>query len=112
MLRRIWINLLENAIKFSPPKGKIYVGAQHQTDMVLMWVQDSGPGILPQDQERIFEKFTRLSNFEGSKGLGLGLAFCRLAVEGHNGRIWVEAEPDKGSKFQFTIPVALKSVES
>jgi len=106
MIRRVLINLLENAIKFSPSKGKIYVGAQHQAEVVLMWVQDSGPGIFPQDQERIFEKFTRLSNVEGSKGLGLGLAYCRLAVEGHNGRIWVKAEAGKGSRFQFTIPVA------
>jgi NtrC-family two-component system sensor histidine kinase KinB len=112
MIRRVWINLLENAIKFSPPKGKIYIGAQLQTDVVLMWVQDSGPGIFPQDQERIFEKFTRLGNFEGSKGLGLGLAFCRLAVEGHNGRIWVEAVAGKGSKFQFTIPVVQRELES
>jgi NtrC-family two-component system sensor histidine kinase KinB len=112
MIRRVWINLLENAIKFSPPEGKIYVGAQLQDNMILMWVQDSGSGIFPQDRERIFEKFTRLSNFEGSKGLGLGLAYCRLAVEGHNGRIWVESEAGKGSRFQFTIPIAQREFES
>jgi NtrC-family two-component system sensor histidine kinase KinB len=106
MIRRVLINLLENAIKFSPSKGKIQVSAKHEGEVIRMWVQDSGPGISLHDQERIFEKFIRLDGVEGSKGLGLGLAYCRLAVEGHNGRIWVESEAGKGSKFQFTIPVA------
>jgi signal transduction histidine kinase len=67
-------------------------------------VSDNGPGIPPEDQERIFEKFARMQRKGRPKGLGLGLAFCRLAVEAHGGRIWVESEPDQGSSFYFTLP--------
>jgi signal transduction histidine kinase len=69
-------------------------------------VQDSGPGIQAHYQERIFEKFTRVGLKDGPKGLGLGLAFCRLAVAAHGGRIWVESEPGKGAAFRFTLPLA------
>jgi len=74
-------------------------------------VQDDGPGIPEADRERIFNKFTRLksSKNEGASGLGVGLAFCKLAVKGHGGKIWVEAAPEKGSKFLFTLPVVKES---
>jgi PAS domain S-box-containing protein len=104
MIRRVLINLLENAIKFSPSKSIIQIGAKRKEGFAQVWVKDSGPGILPAFQERIFEKFTRLSTKEGSRGLGLGLAFCRLAIEGHNGRIWVESEEGEGTKFVFLLP--------
>jgi signal transduction histidine kinase len=69
-------------------------------------VQDSGSGVDPEYIERIFDKYTRIHPDERIKGLGLGLAFCRLAVEGHGGRIWVENLPSGGAKFSFTIPIA------
>ncbi len=106
MVRRVLINLLENAVKFTPAGGKICVGAMCRDGFLQMWVQDSGPGIPQGDQERIFEKFTRLNWADGPKGLGLGLAFCRLAVVGHGGRIWVKSQVGKGSDFRFEIPVA------
>lgn len=105
MIRRVLINLMENAIKFTPPKGKILVQAWQEGNHVLFEVNDSGPGIPTADQQRIFEKFTRLSMAEGTSGLGLGLAFCRLAVIGHGGRIWVESQPGSGSSFRFAIPI-------
>jgi PAS domain S-box-containing protein len=105
MIRRVLINLLENASKFSPLEGKIETGVKKQGENILFWVEDNGPGIPPQDQERIFEKFTRLKSKEGIAGLGIGLAFCRLAVQGHGGKIWVESDPGKGAKFLFSIPV-------
>jgi signal transduction histidine kinase len=71
-----------------------------------MWVQDNGPGIPVVEQDRIFDKFTRLRGGTKSSGLGIGLAFCRLAVVGHGGKIWVESEPGVGSVFHFTFPVA------
>lgn len=104
MIRRVLINLLENSIKFTPPGGHIIIGAESSGQWVQMWVQDNGPGIHPQDQELIFKKFTRLNVAEGTKGIGLGLAYCRLAVEAHGGRIWVESEPGEGAKFIFTLP--------
>jgi NtrC-family two-component system sensor histidine kinase KinB len=105
MLRRVLINLLENAVRFTPTGGDIHIGGKRENGFVRIWVKDSGPGILPAFQEHIFEKFTRLSSKEGSRGLGLGLAFCRLAIEGHGGRIWVESEEGKGTNFVFLLPV-------
>jgi two-component system, NtrC family, sensor histidine kinase KinB len=106
MARRVLINLIENAIKFTPAGGTIQVGAQNKGDFVQMWVKDTGPGIPLAEKERIFDKFTRLNAKEGPRGLGLGLAYCRLAVIGHGGQIWVESEPGLGSNFIFTLPVA------
>jgi signal transduction histidine kinase len=106
MARRVLINLMENAVKFTPPEGKLEVGARHEEGWVRIWVKDNGPGIPAANQERIFDKFTRLQGTNKQSGLGIGLAFCRLAVLGHGGRIWVESEPGKGSTFHFTFPVA------
>ena len=75
-------------------------------DWVHIWVHDNGPGIPAAEQERIFEKFTRLEGANLPKGFGLGLAYCRLAVQAHGGRIWVESEPGMGARFIFTLPVA------
>lgn len=106
MIRRVLVNLVENAIKFTPPGGKIHIGAKLEDQLVKFWVEDTGPGIPYPEQDRIFEKFTRLRVKDGPRGLGLGLAFCRLAIIGHGGRIWVESEPGSGSSFNFTLPVA------
>ena len=97
MIHRVLINLLENAIKFTPVRGRIEVGGRVESaEWVRLWVRDNGPGIPPAEQERIFEKFTRLHGKKRPGGLGVGLAFCRLAVNGHGGRIWVESEPQRG----------------
>jgi NtrC-family two-component system sensor histidine kinase KinB len=106
MIRRVLSNLLENAVKFAPAGGEISIGAQKEDGWVQMWVQDNGPGIPKSEQEWIFDKYTRLNANEGPKGIGLGLAYCRLAVEGHHGRIWVDSEPGHGSRFVFTLPIA------
>jgi signal transduction histidine kinase len=106
MIRRVLINLLENAHKYSPVGSLIVISAVGQGDWVQFSVQDNGPGIPASEHEHIFEKFIRLNTSEGPKGMGLGLSFCRLAVEGHGGRIWVESEPGAGSCFKFTLPVA------
>jgi PAS domain S-box-containing protein len=109
MIRRVIINLLENALKFSPEDTTITVGAARKKDWMHISIQDEGFGIASEAQETIFEKFTRASNTRKTKGLGLGLAFCKLAVEGHNGEIWVESEENKGSTFTFTLPIAKDS---
>jgi signal transduction histidine kinase len=105
MVRRVLINLLENAHKYSPVGSQIKVAVEGQGDWVQFSVIDDGPGIPADEHERIFEKFIRLNTGEGPKGMGLGLSFCRLAVEGHGGRIWVESEPGAGACFKFTLPV-------
>ncbi len=104
MLERVLINLFQNAIKFTPSKGHIDFGVEADGNTIRFWVQDSGPGVDPEYIDRIFDKYTRINPDERIKGLGLGLAFCRLAVEGHKGRIWVENLPEGGAKFTFTIP--------
>jgi NtrC-family two-component system sensor histidine kinase KinB len=110
MIRRVLINLCENAIKFSPLNCKIWLGTQLEDDqMVQFWVKDSGSGIPIAEQQRIFDKFARLHAKDGPRGLGLGLAYCRLAVEGHGGRIWVQSEPENGSVFHFTVPVVTQA---
>jgi signal transduction histidine kinase len=106
MVRRILINLLENANKFTPMQGHVRLGGMRDGDMVRLWVQDTGQGIPREAQDQIFEKFTRLQAERFPKGLGLGLAFCRLAVQAHGGNIWVESQEGKGSRFMFTLPVA------
>lgn len=108
MLRRVLINLLENAVKFSKTETKIIIGAQDENESVRFWVQDDGPGIPPSEHKRIFEKFARVKGRDKPGGLGIGLAFCRMAVQAHGGTIWVESEEGHGSKFIFTLPVMSK----
>ncbi len=109
MIRRVLINLVENATKFTPVNGKITIGGKEQGDWVLLWVEDSGPGIPAEAQEHIFNKFIRLQTERYPRGVGLGLAFCRLAVQAHGGNIWVESQEGAGSRFQFTLPSARKA---
>jgi PAS domain S-box-containing protein len=109
MAQRVLINLMENASKFSPPKGLIEIGAREENEWIHMWVRDNGPGIPVAEQDRIFDKFTRLHGTSKPGGLGIGLAFCRLAVQGHGGHIWVESEPGQGSTFHFTFPKATET---
>ena len=104
MIERVLINLVQNAIKYTPSNGKIEIGAEMIKGEVHIWVLDSGPGVDPSYIDRIFDKFTRIHPDERIKGLGLGLAFCCLAVEGHGRRIWVENLTDGGAKFTFTLP--------
>jgi two-component system, NtrC family, sensor histidine kinase KinB len=105
MIRRVCINLTENAVKYTPVNGHILLGAEKDGEFVRLYIQDDGPGIPEIDRERVFDKFTRLKNTTGARGLGVGLAFCKLAVLGHGGKIWVEAAPEHGAKFVFTLPV-------
>jgi two-component system, NtrC family, sensor histidine kinase KinB len=106
MIRRVLINLMENASKFTPPEGRIEIDGKLDGEWVQLWVQDNGSGIPFTEQEHIFEKYARLRGQDSASGLGIGLAFCRLAVTGHGGKIWVESEVGKGSKFFLTLPVS------
>jgi NtrC-family two-component system sensor histidine kinase KinB len=109
MIRRVLINLLENGIKYTPQDSVIIIGATKKGIFVEMFAQDNGPGIPAADLERIFEKFTRLSQ-DNIRGFGLGLAYCRLAVEANGGKIWVESNELEGACFKFILPIAnLKS---
>jgi signal transduction histidine kinase len=104
-IRQVIFNLLSNAVKFTPAGGTVDVGAAQQNGEITVSVADTGPGIAPADQERIFEEFQQTeAGGQESEGTGLGLALSKRFVELHGGRIWVESEPGKGSTFAFTLP--------
>lgn len=106
-IRRVLTNLVDNAVKFTPKDGVVKVEVKDLNDHISVSITDSGPGIPPSDWERVFERFAQVerSGMRRTRGFGLGLAFCRLAVEAHGGKIWIEApENDKGSCFVFTLP--------
>jgi len=105
MLSRVVDNLLTNALHHTNKGGEIRLRAQrNENNETVVTIQDNGEGIAPEDVPHVFEKFYRAdSNKRHATGAGLGLAFCRLAVEAHNGRIWVESEQGKGSAFSFTM---------
>jgi two-component system, NtrC family, sensor histidine kinase KinB len=105
MIRRVLVNLMDNAVKYSPDSKQITVAAELNEDsMVQVSVCDQGEGIPESLRTAVFEKFRRIKTDTYSKGLGLGLAFCRLTVEAHGGRIWVDDAPGGGSRFNFTLP--------
>jgi signal transduction histidine kinase len=104
MIRRVLVNLLENAIKFSKSGSQVEIGASRSGKTVEFWVRDQGPGIPQADRGRIFEKFARLAPGAPTDGLGLGLTFCQMAVHAHGGRIRVESAEGSGSRFVVELP--------
>ncbi len=105
-ISRVITNLLDNAVKFSPEGGEVRVVARNADQEIVFQVWDQGPGVSEEYRAIIFERFSQISGQFGRwRGAGLGLAFCRLAVEAHGGRIWVEDPPEgQGSIFAFTLP--------
>jgi PAS domain S-box-containing protein len=107
-IQRVLVNLLDNALRYTPVGGEIRIEAELRQAEVLVRVSDTGPGIPPEARGHIFDKFTQLDRgpVRGHKGSGLGLTFCKLVVEGHGGNIWVEGRPAGGALFCFTLPTA------
>ncbi len=105
LIEQVLINLLENATKYTPPTAAIEIAAHAESDMLTVEVADRGPGVAPEDRERVFDKFYRVREREGG-GVGLGLTICRGIVEAHGGRIWVEPRDGGGASFRFTLPLA------
>lgn len=103
MIQRVITNLVDNAVKYTPPHGEIVISARLIEEGVRVTVSDSGPGIPDAMREQIFDKYVRLQNRNAPVGVGLGLAFCKMAIEAHGGRIWVESGP--GTRFHFMLPL-------
>jgi signal transduction histidine kinase len=117
-LNRVLTNLIDNALKFSPPGGQVLVRAEvlaaangaatngRAKPGILCSVLDSGPGIPADYRDRVFDRFVQVQGQKGRReGTGLGLTFCKMAVEAHGGRIWAENRPEGGSAFCFTLPL-------
>ncbi len=102
----VLMNLLANALKFTPAGGNIQVKVAAQENYVNFSVTDDGEGIPYEDQSRIFEKFVQVKTGQQTAGLGLGLAICKEIVNAHGGAIWLESTPGQGSTFSFNLPVA------
>ncbi len=113
----LWIehvlkNLLSNAVKYSPAGSRVVIGVEcrqgeSQALEAVVWVQDEGHGIRPQDQEAVFDLFSRARTQQGpqAKGMGIGLSISARVIRQHGGRIWLESEPGKGSTFSFSLPL-------
>jgi signal transduction histidine kinase len=105
-IKQVIFNLLSNAVKFTPAGGEVDVSATRVNGEVRVSVADTGPGIAPEDRERIFEEFQQSdTGSEQQEGTGLGLALSKRFVELHGGRIWLESEVGRGSTFTFALPM-------
>lgn len=116
-IARVLVNLVHNAIKFTPSGGTVSIGTARAEDMQRFWVEDTGVGILPEDLPRVFERFYKVSqsrargNFigPGGGGSGLGLAIVRHIIEAHGGHISAISTPGQGSTFTFTLPLSVST---
>src|SRR5262249_27140873 len=109
--KQVLYNLLSNAVKFTPEGGRIDITAHRLEGSVEIVVADTGSGVAPEDQERIFEAFEQLEGSAARRnaGTGLGLALTRRLVELQGGRIWVESALGQGSRFGFTVPIHVEA---
>jgi signal transduction histidine kinase len=107
-LQQVVLNLLSNALKYSPDQGSVTVALQHEADAAVISVADKGVGISKKEQQHLFERFFRTEGARqsGVDGLGLGLYIASSIVKEHGGRMWVQSQPGQGSTFFFTVPLA------
>ena len=106
LLRQVFVNLLENAVKYTPEGGKISISMLHRTSQkIQVSICDNGPGIPHEQREMIFKDHFRLPRDRDQEGYGLGLSLCQSVIRLHYGQIWVDSNPSQGSCFHFTLPV-------
>jgi two-component system NtrC family sensor kinase len=105
-LRQMISNLLDNAVKYTPEKGTVSLSCQMEEGQILLRVSDTGIGIPPSEVPQIFNKFYRATNVQNTVGTGLGLSIVKSIVDIHNGRVWVDSLPGKGTTFTIVLPVS------
>ncbi len=107
MIERIFYNLISNAIKFTPAKGEVKIGWDTAPNELICWVKDNGIGMTANEIDLVLKNTTKSIKFgtEGETGTGLGLSICQEFIKQHNGRMWIESEPDSGTQFYFSIPL-------
>jgi len=105
LIEQVFVNLLENAVKYTPPGTPIEISGAKLDGRVRVDVADRGPGVPAGEERRIFDKFYRVAGEGPVSGVGLGLTICRGIITAHGGRIWVENRPGGGALFRFTLPL-------
>ena len=105
LIQEVIINLIDNAVKFTPHDSPIDIVAAVDNEKVIVSIEDRGPGIMPDEEKKLFEKFYRGRMLTTERGLGLGLAICRAIIEAHHGKIWPENRNGGGVAFHFTLPL-------
>jgi signal transduction histidine kinase len=108
----VLVNLLTNAVKFSPAGSVVVVGAHRTGDEVVVSVADEGAGVAPEEKDRIFDRFYQSRNGGHARGTGIGLTIAQRFTAQHGGRIWVDSEPGQGATFSFTMPVAAGELQA
>ncbi|HZV36783.1 MAG TPA: HAMP domain-containing sensor histidine kinase [Verrucomicrobiae bacterium] len=103
-MRQVFANLLDNAIKYTPPGGKVLVQTRRELANIVIRVRDTGMGIAPEEQEKIWERLYRGDKSRSQRGLGLGLSLVRAIVQAHQGKVQVSSKPEEGSEFTIIIP--------
>jgi two-component system sensor histidine kinase KdpD len=104
LIEQLLVNLLDNAAKYTPAGSTVRIAAARRGGELVVEVADDGPGLLPGEERRVFERFYRRSGARG--GFGLGLTICRAVAEAHGGRIWAENRSPHGAAFLFALPLA------
>lgn len=105
-IEEVWVNYISNGLKYGGAPPHLVLGAEQNNGTARFWIEDNGPGIQSQDQQLVFEEFTRLAG-EDTEGHGIGLAIVKRIIEKLNGEVGVESAPGKGSRFYFTLPTKI-----
>ena len=104
-VKQVVINLLDNAFRFSPLDAQVIVSGEIKNGRALVRVKDEGPGVPPEDRDRLFERFTQMKTVGMERGLGLGLYIVRTFVQAHGGDVWLEDGGERGAVFAFSLPL-------
>jgi len=106
LIEEVFVNLIDNALKFTPAESAINIEAHLDNRYIVVSIEDNGPGIMPDEVNKLFEKFYRGRMLTTERGLGLGLSICRAIITAHGGKIWGENRKEGGAAFRFTLPLA------